>query len=46
MAMDPDLMAFLGRQFEETRDHVDVVAEGLRDQIRAVAEAPRDPPSV
>ena len=36
--MDEQLAAFLNQQFEETRRHFGVVAEGLRGEVRAVAE--------
>ena len=36
--MDEELSAFLAQRFEETRRHFDVVAEGLRNEIRTVAE--------
>ena len=36
--MDAELESFLSQRFEETRRHFDVVAEGLRGEIRAVAE--------
>lgn len=36
--MDAELEALLNQRFEETRRHFDVVAEGLRGDIRAVAE--------
>lgn len=36
--MDEELAAFLNQRFEETRRHFDVVAEGLRGEIRVVAE--------
>lgn len=36
--MDGELAAFLNQRFEETRRHFDVVAEGLRGEIRVVAE--------
>lgn len=34
MAMDPEIRA----QFDETRRHFDVVAEGMRAEVRLVAE--------
>ena len=37
-AMDEEVAAFLNQRFEETRRHFDVVAEGLRGEIRVVAE--------
>lgn len=37
-AMDKELAAFLNQRFQETRRHFEVVAEGLRGEIRIVAE--------
>lgn len=34
MAMDPEIRA----QFDETRRHFDVIAEGMRAEVRLVAE--------
>lgn len=36
--MDEELAGFINQRFEETRRHFDVVAEGLRGEIRLVAE--------
>ena len=36
--MDAELEAFLSQRFEETRRHFDVVAEGLRGEIRVGAK--------
>ena len=36
--MEEELAAFLNLRFEETRRHFEVVAEGLRGDIRLIAE--------
>lgn len=36
--MDEEFAAFQNQRFEETRRHFEVVAEGLRGEIRLVAE--------